>query len=364
MRILLVRLRLIGDVVFTTPAIRAVRRRFPDGHVAYVVEPEAAPVVTGNRHLDDVIVARRGKGLAGLKADIALVKRLRAARYDLAIDFHGGPRSGLLTALCGARTRIGYAIPGRTWCYTQRVERSRDLRPRHSVVNQWDLLAPLGIGAPDPSEDATEMPEQADAAGRVARWLEGVGYGGDPALIVLHVSAGNPFRRWPVAAFTELVVRLLNESPGRWVAVTSGPSDMQAAARVCVDARGQVAPDAARRILHASDLGLADLRSLIGRAALFIGGDSGPMHIAGTTTTPIVALYGPTLRQRSEPWRDPALVSEAVELRDLACRPCDQRECVTGDVRCLAAIPARMVQEAAERAMARQQDRQGVEKST
>jgi ADP-heptose:LPS heptosyltransferase len=77
------------------------------------------------------------------------------------------------------------------------------------------------------------------------------------------------------------------------------------------------------------------------------------MHIAGTTTTPIVGLYGPTVPARSAPWRDPALVAEAVELKDLACRPCDQRECVTQDFRCLAGIPVDAVHEAAERALAR-----------
>jgi predicted lipopolysaccharide heptosyltransferase III len=361
-RILLVRLRLIGDVVFTTPAIRALRRRFPDGHLAYVVEPEAAPVVVANPHLDEVIVAKRQKGLKGVRADLALARKLRAARYDVAIDFHGGPRASLLTALSGAPTRIGYTVAGRSWAYTHRIGRTRELRPRHSVVNQWDLLAPLGIEPADPARDATEMPELPEAAERVDRWLRAAGCPGDVPLIVLHVSAGNPFRRWPASSFADLVARLLSAAAGRWIAVTSGPSDMQAAARVCDDARAQVGPGIGNRILHASDLDLAELRALIGRASLFIGGDSGPMHIAGTTSTPIVALYGPTLAERSEPWRHPALVAEAVALRDLACRPCDQRECVTGDVRCLAAIPASVVHDAAERAMARHAAREALEK--
>ena len=84
-RILLVRLRQIGDVVFTTPAVHALRRRFPDAHLTYIVEPAAAPVVVGNPHLNDVIVAPRGHGLGGFLADMRLGRRLRAERYDLAI---------------------------------------------------------------------------------------------------------------------------------------------------------------------------------------------------------------------------------------------------------------------------------------
>src|SRR5919108_4656389 len=92
-RILLVRLRQIGDVVFTTPAIHGLRRRFPRAHLAYVVEPAAAPVVLNNPHLDEVIVAPRAGRWRGVAGDVALVRRLRAGRYDLAIDFHGGPRA-------------------------------------------------------------------------------------------------------------------------------------------------------------------------------------------------------------------------------------------------------------------------------
>jgi ADP-heptose:LPS heptosyltransferase len=286
--------------------------------------------------------------------DATLLRMLRRAHYDVAIDFHGGPRSSLMTAASAAPMRIGYTVPGRSWSYTHRIPRTRDLRPRHSVVNQWDLLEPLGIGPPDPLADPTEMIEQPEANQRVAARLAASGYAQGQALIVLHVSAGNPFRRWPVESFAELVVRLVGGAADRWIAVTSGPSDMGAAAAVCDQARHRVPSGDAGRILHAGEFDLHELRSLIGRAELFVGGDSGPMHIAGTTRTAIVGLYGPTLPARSQPWRDPALVAEAVELTNLACRPCDQRECVTGDVRCLAGIPAKLVHEAAERAMERQ----------
>jgi len=118
MRILLVRLRLIGDVVFTTPLIRALRRRYPDAQLAYVVEPAAAPVVQGNPHLTEIIVAPRREGFGRLRDDLALARELRARKFDLAIDLHGGPRSAWLTWASGAPSRIGYAIKGRSWAWT------------------------------------------------------------------------------------------------------------------------------------------------------------------------------------------------------------------------------------------------------
>ncbi|MCM3879474.1 MAG: hypothetical protein ND807_05135, partial [Vicinamibacterales bacterium] len=118
MKILLVRLRLIGDVVFTTPAIRALRRHYPDAYIAYIVEEESALVVLNNPHLSEVIVVKSPRARGRLRADLALVRRLRRERYDLAIDFHGGPRSSLITWASGARRRIGYDVAGRSWMYT------------------------------------------------------------------------------------------------------------------------------------------------------------------------------------------------------------------------------------------------------
>lgn len=341
MKLLLIRLREIGDVVFTTPAVRALRNRFPDAHITYIVEPAAAPVVARNPHIDELVVAPRGAGVSGWLADLALGRRLRAKAYDVAIDFHGGPRASLLTWLSGARERIGYTIAGRAWMYTRRVDRPRALRPRHSVENQWDLLAPLGIAPPDRTAFPVEMPADAAAAAAVAERLARAGVSAADRLIVMHVSAGNPFRRWPLDRFVAVARALVARDPRRRVIVTAGPSERDAAERVIDGA------DAVR----CGEFSLIELRALLDRAALYIGGDSGPLHIAATSRVPIVALYGPTLPERSAPWRDPRWTAEAVEAGALPCRPCDQRVCAPGDFRCLRWVEAEKVIEAAERAL-------------
>ena len=346
------RLRLIGDVVFTTPAIRAIRRHYPHARITYIVEEEAADVVRHNPHLDAVIVAPSPHAPGRLRADIALVRRLRREKYDLAIDFHGGPRSSLLTWLSGAPQRIGYDIFGRGWMYTTRVPRPRALRPRHSVVSQWDVLSPLGIAPPNPEIDATEMREDADAMSRVARRLADAGIRGDSAVIVIHVSAGNPFRRWPSACFVDLVCRLVSQDLKRRIILTSGPSDAAAAAAIATDARARLSEHQRTAVVECGEFDLAELRALIAGAALYIGGDSGPLHIAGTTGVPIVGLYGPTLPVRSQPFRSARFMSAAAEVTDLPCRPCDQRRCEPGDFRCLTRISADAVAALAERALA------------
>jgi lipopolysaccharide heptosyltransferase II len=349
-KILLVRLRLIGDVVFTTPVIGALRRRFPDAHMTYVVERSAAPVVAHNPHLSAVIVVPHVRGWRRLVDDAALGRRLRRARFDVAIDLHGGPRSAWLTWASGAPRRIGYEIRGRSWMYTDVVARSRELQPRHSVQNQWDLLARVdaAFASPaSPDRDRVDMPVDSDASVAVARRLTGWGVRPDGRIIVVHVSAGNPFRRWPESQFAELTAGLAGAAPDRWVLITGGPSDRDAAARVIAAARAK-SPEAAARIVDAEGLSLAELRAMVDHAALFVGGDSGPLHVASTSNVPIVALFGPTLPELSMPWRPGGLAAVSIDAGGLPCRPCDQRRCEPGDFRCLTSIPASRVRAAAE----------------
>ncbi|MBE3134691.1 MAG: glycosyltransferase family 9 protein [Acidobacteria bacterium] len=234
------------------------------------------------------------------------------------------------------------------------MPRPRDLRPRHSVVNQWDLLGPLGFDSPDPGRDATEMAEDPAAALSMARTLASAGVNaGGHEVIVVHVSAGNPFRRWPAESFVQMVSALAITDSRRRIVVTSGPSEAEAASRIGREARARVGPGLAANIVSEAVFGLAELRELLARAALFIGGDSGPLHVASTTAVPVVGLFGPTLSARSAPWRSPDLVTESIEETDVPCRPCDQRRCEPGDFRCLALIAPGTVGAAAERALAR-----------
>ncbi len=351
MNILLVRLREIGDVVFTTPAVRAVRLRYPDAHISYLVEPAAAPVVTNNPHIDEVIVTPRRRGIAGVLSDGSLIRRLRARAFDLAIDFHGGPRASTLTWLSGAAVRIGYNVAGRGWMYTRRVDRPRELQARHSVENQWDLLDPLDIARPERATSPIEMTLDARVAASVADRLARAGAAPENRVIVVHVSAGNPFRRWPIASFVSVVSELAASDRRHRIVITSGPSERDAAERVIAEARIALPEDERGRILSCGEFSLAELRALVDRAALYVGGDSGPLHIAATSHVPIVALYGPTLPARSAPWRAPIWPAVAVEVEGLACRPCDQRVCEPGDFRCLTRIEPGQVVDAARRAL-------------
>jgi lipopolysaccharide heptosyltransferase II len=359
-KILLVRLRLIGDVVFTTPAVTAIREAFPGAHLTYLVEPAAAPVVQGHPGIDAVWIVPLVRGWRRIAADLALGWRLRRERFDLVVDFHGGPRASWLTWATGAPRRVGYAVKGRSWMYTEVAARPADLRPRHSVENQWDLLAHLGRPmplAPDPVHYPVRMDETPEAAAKVERRLLDAGIGPAHRLVLVHVSAGNPFRRWPSEHFVQLALQLAANDPVRRIILTSGPSEADAARAIVDRARGllvdrEATADAAARIRTGDEYSLAELRSLVARAAVYVGGDSGPLHLAATSDVPIVGVYGPTLPVRSAPWRPASVPTAAVERLDLTCRPCDQRRCVHGDFRCLTGLGPDQVVAAVEQVLA------------
>jgi len=213
------------------------------------------------------------------------------------------------------------------------------------------VLLSLGIAPPDPETDATEMPEEPAASAAVASRLAAAGVGPLDPMIIVHVSAGNPFRRWPSSSFVDLVCRLVRKDPQRRVILTSGPSDAPAATSIAAQARSQLSENQRAAVVRCGEFNLAELRALMGRAALYIGGDSGPLHIAGTTGIPVVGLYGPTLPIRSQPYRSASFVSAAAEVDGLPCRPCNQRRCEPGDFRCLNGISAESVAALAERSL-------------
>ena len=172
---------------------------------------------------------------------------------------------------------------------------------------------------------------------------------------MVHVSAGNPFRRWPEPAFAGWSRRSPLGSPSRRIVLSSGPSDRDAAARIADAAPAR----SARERRACVDFGEFDLAELQGahraQPRCSSAATPGPLHIAATTATPIVGIYGPTLAERSAPWRDPRDPRPSRwKSTGLPCRPCDQRVCAPGDFRCLTTLSPKTVIAAAERALSAQ----------
>jgi ADP-heptose:LPS heptosyltransferase len=328
-KILLLRLRRLGDVVLTTPAITLLKTAFPQASLTYLVEEPFRRLVEGNPHLDRVLAVPAKQGTADL---LRLIRAIRAERYDAVLDFHGGPRASWITLLGGAKLKIGYAIKSKGFLYDVRVPRSGADGPVHSVENHANLvrafftyagahssaeIPPLLLPEPTPAEKDRVAALLAQAAPAIAPGSR---------LVALHIGAGNRFRDWGADNLAGLLSRLA-DVPGVRIALLGAEGDRETQARLLAVRPEAVVPLAGR-------LGLMEVRETIRRAALFAGPDSGPMHIAASTPTPIVAWFGPTLPAHFAPWR-PSGGRTVILERALSCRPCDQRTCLTGDYRCL-----------------------------
>ncbi|MDX2033139.1 MAG: lipopolysaccharide heptosyltransferase I [Blastocatellia bacterium] len=319
MRILIVKLGAIGDVIHTLPALAALRRAMPDAHLAWAVERGgAARLLDGNPCLDEVIeLDMRGwrKSLTNVETQTEIRKamwRLRNGGFDLSLDFQGLMKSATVARLARIPRRIGFAKealrePASALLLTERVK--VDDR-RHVIRKNLQLVAHLGCdvsGAPEfPIQLAPE--ERAFAETQAARL-------GDN-FAILNPGGGWPTKLWGTAGFAEIADRLYERHAIR-SAVTVGPGEESMAQAIVERSRTGAAV--------AVDANLKQFFALAGRARLFLGGDTGPMHLAAAARTPIVAIFGPTSAERNGPF-DPN--DRIVERFDLDCRTdCYRRSC-------------------------------------
>jgi ADP-heptose:LPS heptosyltransferase len=287
--LLLMRLSAIGDVVNTLPAVSAVRKAFPEARIAFLVEDKASALVEGHPDLDATIVFQksRWKGRAlrpGTWAEASRhVREIRAGKFDVLLDFQGNLKGGLHAALSGIPTRIGFAR-GHSKEGSHRFTNVHVEPPGERILRArkfLSLLRPLGIEDP---EIVWKLPPREPSRAAVDAFLAGHGMQGR-GFAVLHpgTSARGAEKRWPVERFAELARRVPG-SLGLAVLVAFGPGE-RALAEEVVRASGA--------LLALETRSLLDLAEFLGRASLFVGADSGPLHLASAVACPSVALFGP-----------------------------------------------------------------------
>ena len=332
-RVLIIRLRRLGDVVAITPCTRAVKETFPNAYLSVLVEKEAEGILVGNSYVDEIIVFDRqavngaGSWKAFLK-ELEFLSSLRERGFDLVINLHGGPRSALQTLFTGAQYKLGgfpHWHPW-NWVYNIRVRPERevigkDVRECHIVERHLSTLKNAGIETQNSSLVMVVAEEARISLDKLLR-ERGVQEGRE--IVTIHPAARNGLKRWRAERFAELADRLI-ERFGVTVALASGPKEMEAAKQV-----------RARMQREAIDLAglttVQELAALLERSTLFIGLDGGPAHIAAAVGTPLVVLYGPTT-DTWRPWSENAVVLRS----RIACLGC-RRSCPYGSPRCLEEI--------------------------
>ncbi len=319
-KILVVKLSAIGDTVHAVPAVTALKDRFPSAEISWCVEKRCAPLVRCLECIDRVIVLntrkwRRGRHWGGDEGLPSILGELRRTHFDLAIDFQGLLKSALVTRFSGASARIGWSRkylrePLAAGFYTRCV----DGIPDGSHVIEWcsALLGPLGINEVPRRFPYRFPPETRTRVDRIL--ADNI----RKPFVILNPGGGWPTKRWDPERFGQLSRRIAEELDLETV-LTYGPGEDELAAIVC-----RAAPNTVSLRLD-----LLELAVLSGSCACFVGGDTGPMHIASAMGAPVVALFGPTLASRNGPFH-PADISLSL---DLPCAGSYRRECP--DCRCM-----------------------------
>jgi heptosyltransferase I len=285
-RILIVRLSAIGDVIQTMPVACALRERFPDAFLAWAVESRAAALLRGHIALDELIELPRGwlKSPGGVWR---LRRRLRALQFDTAIDVQSLTKSAVLAWLSGAKRRIGFGNPGgrelSKWFNNVRV----DPETVHVVDRYLELLRPLGIDSPTVRFQVPEHAQDRAAAENTIGQL-GIAAG----FAIVNPGAGWPSKLWPTDRYAAVARHLAEKWQLPTLVVWAGNAERAMAEQIAA---------AAPTAVVAPPTTLPELAALARRAKLFIGSDTGPLHLAAAVDTPCVGLYGPWPAARHGP---------------------------------------------------------------
>lgn len=334
-KILIIKMSSIGDVVHSLPVLTALRRKFPQVAVSWLVEEAAAGIVSGHPHLDETIVLGNGEeksepGVAYFPSARSLIRGLRRRRFDVSLDLQGLLRTALYALLGGVRWRVGYRNYQEGAFLFNNLRVVPDRQDHHAVTGYLGFAH--WLEAETEPLDFTILFAQADQD-YVDGFVKEQGVGEGDRLIALVPGAGWESKRWPEEHFAALADGLADL--GRIVLVGS-PSERPMAQRIqdlasvpLIDATGRTS--------------LKQLAALLRCCQLTVANDSGPMHISAAVGTPVVGIFGPTDPHRTGPYGPGHTVLTA----DLPCLNCRRRQC--SHLSCMHQVTPEQVLEVARR---------------
>jgi heptosyltransferase II len=334
-RILIVRTDRIGDVLLSTPAIKALRQAYPSSFIAMMVSPYSKEIVEGNPYLDEVIVYDKDRLHKGWFSSMKFTRELKKKRFELALILHPGNRQHMIAFFAGIHRRLGY---GRKMGFllTDRIKHLKQLGEKHESEYALDLVRFLGI---EPGDNPMFMPVKAESEEWARNFLRENNISDSDKLLAVHPGASCPSKRWPGDRFAQVADKLA-ERFGFKVLILAGPGDLQAASSVS----GQMHSPA---INLGGKTSVSQLASILKRCGLFISNDSGPVHMACALGVPVISIFGRSQAGLSPRRWGPQGANSRILHKEVGCRVCLAHNCAKG-LLCLKAITAEDVLAAAE----------------
>jgi lipopolysaccharide heptosyltransferase II len=329
----------IGDVVMISPAVRAIRGHFVGARIAILAKGWVLDTLRGSPFYDDLVEFDDDGAHRGLRGRLRLASELRRMRFDLAVLFQKAFEAAVLAFLARVPLRVGYATDFRRALLTHPLEPPPP--GTHHMEAFLGIARALGCRIEDPYPS---FHLDAEARRRADSVLETAGARGHVPLVAIHPGASKEPRAWHPERFA-LLGRRLAEGIGARIVLLGGPGDRPRLQQIAAGL-----PDG-RSILPDQDLSIKVTGGILERCHLFVGNDSGPMHVAAALGVPTVGIFGPGDPHRTSPLTPDGRV--AVVSRHYPCSPCRQdffRECPpspAGKPFCLEEIPVEEVEQAA-----------------
>jgi heptosyltransferase-3 len=335
-RVLVVRLRSIGDTVLSTPSLTALRRFLPHARIDILLEDWIAPVLEGSDEIDRVITFDNQSVLS--RARVA--RELRAARYDVVYNLHGGTTATLLTRASGAKHRVGFAHYQFRRLHNHLAPSSAELWGTfklHSVEQQLALIGWTGVPVTD--RPPTHLAVTADAAKSVTEKLREAGLDGTRPFAVIHPTASYETKQWAMEKFA----RIAEELAGRGLASVAIAAPDESAIVL------ELKKNSGASVVGLTNLSLPEITALAARARLFVGNDSGVAHIAAAAGAPSVVIFGSSNVTHWRPW---TTQSNEIVRQEMPCQPCHGYFCAEFEKpECILRVPVDRVVGAIDRVL-------------
>lgn len=326
-RLLVIRLRSLGDIVLLTPSLRMLKDWRPDLRVSVLVEDRFRAILAGNPCVDEVLVLRKSRGVAETWGLLRMARELRSRQFALCVNLHGGPTSTHLARLSGARWKAGYFNFRSQGIYDFSIPNAHSIFARTDVHTAEHQAAPfffLGLPMRPVPPSAIFVTEAGKASCREILAQCGLPPGQDYAL--LHPPALYPTKQWPPDRFAQLG-RWLEQQAGISVIYSAGPGES-----ACLNDVERAAGAPIRRL---DSLSLESFIAAVAGAKLFVGNDSGPAHLAAALDRPLVVIFGSSNASIWKPWQgsspgDERAQSNAafrVVQNPYDCNPCPGDRC-------------------------------------
>jgi heptosyltransferase-2 len=312
----------LGDLVISLPALRAVRRAYPEAHLAVLVKQDLAGFFEGVEGIDEVIAYAIAAGFRGMVDRWSVIGSVRGRGFDLAVVFPRSFQAALWMATAGVRRRAGAAAQGRTWLLT---DAARLPPPTLHQANDYLALVHETLGIEGSVGDVHLAAAPARTA-KLRAWLAQRRRGDGPLIALAPAAAYGPAKEWPADRYAALIDEARQVGGAECVLVGSAVERARCAEIASASRSGGV--------LAAGETDVGDLVALLSLCAGFAGNDSGAMHVAGALGIPTVGIFGSTRPQRTGP-----LGPRTRVLYDrIPCSPCLERTCRFGHYDCLRRI--------------------------